>query len=498
MGTLSFGQLMREAYPGAIYYYATIPYRVTRVNVKSKTVTVRREKRYTTQPQKTLPAVFPRLAPGGVLAAGRQDGLIALETSLLVRESIRGVLEQRGRTESLYSYPLSREMGFFQDQPFFSRNYFTTGVFITHPALEREGASPESAAALVYEAFLLMIPFERQDIGFAADRLRVTREPFFHAGQPFLAIYDQTYGSLRLSTRLLEPGALGRVLFEALMLGGRQGAKPADLPVLDPSPGTPSPGTPSPGMAAPGMAAPGMAAPGMAAPDAPGTEAGAPNELRAEGAALPAEPTAPAPAGPSATLLALAEMVRAAFREPREPLAFGLGGDPAASLEAAEARDPARWERVVMPGSKGLMVRTNEEFMILRILNTPMGLSYEGTPASMEGSGASLMPLLGDVAEIPGESAMGWYDVSSGAVEPSAVETAQVRVTGESAPPPAVDPAWLARMLSVYFPESALIVLAARLGAPVSGEKAQIIQGLVTGVDLARLLDTAVEVYLGG
>ena len=76
MGSLSFAQLMREAYPGAIYYYATIPYRVTRVNVKSKVVQVRREKRYTTQPQRTLPAVFPRLSPGGYFPGSQAGNLL--------------------------------------------------------------------------------------------------------------------------------------------------------------------------------------------------------------------------------------------------------------------------------------------------------------------------------------------------------------------------------------------------------------------------------------
>lgn len=42
LGSLSYGQLMREAYPGAVYYYATLPYRVTRVNVNSKTTRIPR------------------------------------------------------------------------------------------------------------------------------------------------------------------------------------------------------------------------------------------------------------------------------------------------------------------------------------------------------------------------------------------------------------------------------------------------------------------------
>ncbi len=402
MGSLSFAQLMREAYPGAIYYYATIPYRVTRVNVKSKSVTVRREKRYTTQPQKTLPAVFPRLSPGGISAAARQDGLLVMETTLLVRESIRGVIEQRGRTENVYPYPLVRELGFFQDQPYFSRNYFTTGVVLAHPALNGEGVVLEALAAMIYEAFMLLIPFERQDIGFAPDHFRVSRlgdadAPVIEQGQGFVAVYDQIYGSLRLSSRLLSPVMLATVLVEATLLGCRQPALP----------------------------------------------------------------------GGRATLSALREMALAALRQPREALAFGYIADA-----EPETRDPERWERVVLPGSKGLMVRTNEEFRVIRILNTPMGISYEGTPASMEGSGASVMPLLADVAEVPGESLVGWYDVQTGAVEPAA--PADVLRLRPSAPPealPALDADWLQKVLSVYGSGESLRGVASRVGVEDGASK---------------------------
>lgn len=393
MGSLSFAQLMREAYPGAIYYYATIPYRVTRVNVKAKVIQVRREKRYTTQPQRTPPAVFPQLSPGGIERAQRQGELLALETSLLVRESIRGVVEQRGRNESQYPYPLARELGYYQEQPYFSRNYFTTGIIVSHPALAQEGVLLEAVAAMVYEAYMLRIPFERQDIGSAADRFRAAREPVIAEGQPFLALYDQTYGSLRLSSRLLDPGALACVLAEAFFLAQRQ------------------------------------------------------------------DSTAASPA----TLQALAEMARSALREPCERLAFSTG-----ESEPDLARDPERYERVVMPGSKGLMIRTNEEFHVLRILNTPAGLSYEGTPVSMIGTGASVMPLLMDVAEIPGESQVGWYDIETGSVEAAATgEGAVLRPHGAPGQPEPLDSAWLAHALSAYFDDEALTRLALRLAVPL-------------------------------
>ena len=46
-------------------------------------------------------------------------------------------------------------------------------MVLTHPALAAEGVNLEAVAAILYEAFMLMIPFERQDIGFAADHFRV-------------------------------------------------------------------------------------------------------------------------------------------------------------------------------------------------------------------------------------------------------------------------------------------------------------------------------------
>lgn len=415
MGSLSFGQLMREAYPGAIYYYATIPYRVTKVNVKAKVVTVRREKRYTTQPQRMLPAVFPRLSPGGVYSAIQQDALIGLETNLLVRESIRGVVEQRGRTETIYPYPLAREWGFYQEQPFFSRNYFTTGVVLSHPALAAEGVNIEAAAAILYEAFMLTIPFERQDIGYAADHFRVQRGTYITEEQPFIAIFDQTYGSLRLSTRLLAQGMLAQVLGEAFLLARRQ------------------------------------------------------------------ENLVSSPA----TMEALKAMARDAFVSPLQQLGFRKDNSGA-------DRDPLYWERVVVPGSKGLMVRTNEEFHVVRILTTPAGLSYEGIPASMVGSGASMMPLTSDVAEVPGESTVGWYEIQTGQIEPAeSGEAAELYTIGDAEPAPEPNQAWMEHALAMYFDDAAITRLLERysLSSISAEDRSKQILALVKVCDPASLLD---------
>ncbi len=216
LGSLSHSQLMREAYPGAVYYYTTRPYRVARVYTRSKLVQVRTEKRYTTRPQNLPTLVFPNLTEGNIHACRRHGELIVVDCNLQVRETLCGFRERRGPNEFTCSYPTDpAQTGVYFDLPRFTRNYFTTGVVVTHPSLGEAGLNLESVAAMLYEALLMLIPFERADIGFAVDRFRVQRGPV-HEGARFMAIYDQTYGSLRLSSRVMEEMTLRSVIDHAL------------------------------------------------------------------------------------------------------------------------------------------------------------------------------------------------------------------------------------------------------------------------------------------
>ena len=145
------------------------------------------------------------------------------------------------------------------------------------------------------------------------------------------------------------------------------------------------------------------------------------------------------------------------------------------------------------------MVRTNEEFYVLRILNTPVGLSYEGTPTSMLGTSASLMPLLTDVAEIPGESDMGWYDMQTGEIEPiGQVEGTALRAvepTGEIPPP---DETWLRNTLATYLTQAELDRLAARMGAASGGDKQSLVNALVRDCAPLDLLEAALRICVEG
>ncbi len=211
LGSLSYGQLMREAYPGAVYYYATRPYRVYRVSTHKRLVEVREEKKYTTKPQMMPTLVFPNLAPGNAFSCKRYGDVTIAECNLQVRETILGFKERRGPNENSYDYPLDQSGGIFFDQPKFTRNFFTTGVVLSHPSLNNPNVKSETLASLLYEVFLMIIPFERRDIQFAADKHRIQQGPF-SVEDRFLCIYDQTYGSLRLSGRIMEEDIISQVV----------------------------------------------------------------------------------------------------------------------------------------------------------------------------------------------------------------------------------------------------------------------------------------------
>jgi DEAD/DEAH box helicase domain-containing protein len=214
IGSLSYSQLMREAYPGAVYYYITKPYRVYHVNFHLKSVELRNERRYTTKPQIIPTLVFPNLTSGNMYLGQKFGDLSVIECNLQIRETIIGIKERRGPNELSVNYP----NGLYYDKPRFIRNYFTTGVILTHPILNASGVRADVIANILFEAFLMIIPFERRDINFASDKHRM-KVSTINEGDRFVCIYDQTYGSLRLSGRILEEQILMQVLDKSIELG---------------------------------------------------------------------------------------------------------------------------------------------------------------------------------------------------------------------------------------------------------------------------------------
>ncbi len=206
-GSLSFYQVLNEGYPGAVYYYAGVPYRVVRVFPRSRRIEVRSSGRYYTRPKKYA-WMTPSLRPESIRRAYAWGPLVVLETELMIRERISGYQETRGNQKFEAQYPNA-----YWDFQHFERSYFSTGIVFTHPALNGVSKISDLAQHLL-EAFLLVIPVDRQEISAATGRMPVGYDPFFPKGQRFIALYERTYGGLHLTGRLLDD--LPRTLLEVL------------------------------------------------------------------------------------------------------------------------------------------------------------------------------------------------------------------------------------------------------------------------------------------
>jgi DEAD/DEAH box helicase domain-containing protein len=337
LGSLNHSQVLREAYPGAVYYYTGQPFRIYRVYQQAKKIQARHESHYTTKPIALPTLVFPNLSPGNVHRALRLGDLTVVDCNLQIRDIIVGFKERRGPNEFAVQYPLSPDGGIRFDLPRFTRNYFTTGVVFTHPAFSRPGVHGDLCAQLLYESFISLIPFERQDVGAACDRHRTDREAM-RRGQVFAALHDQTYGSLRLSSRVLDGDHLVRVLERLAHI-----VETGDISTAEPI-----------------------------------------------------------------TARALTDVAREAEASSQTLTLDGPQvGRPGAGVTI----------KVIMPGSRGLNLRrNNEEYEVQRVFFSPtlQAVAYRGRHlATVDEDVVEIVPV--EVVEpIPGESVMGQYDPETG------------------------------------------------------------------------------------
>jgi DEAD/DEAH box helicase domain-containing protein len=211
LGSLSYGQVMRETYPGAVYYYQTKAYRVVRIRKSQRTIEVRPERRYFTSPKMLPTLILPNLTVDNVYQDIQYGMLRIIECSMQIGEAVVGFKERRGANELDIDYPLRSDLGVYYDAPKFARYMFTSGVLFNHPALLRAQVKCDSIARVIFEAFLMTVPFEPQDINWGADKHRSNREGIEENAR-FACVYDQTYGSLRLTSRLMEENILRSVL----------------------------------------------------------------------------------------------------------------------------------------------------------------------------------------------------------------------------------------------------------------------------------------------
>ncbi len=206
-GKLSNSQVLREAYPGAIYYYMGNAFRVKNIDKRFKKIEVVHEKRNFTNPMLKF-NIYPNSQRKTYINYALGE-LKVMECFINVRESVIGYTEIKGGFSSKIMYPTKDYRS-----SFYGYDYHATGVIIHIPmlnSLDRE--DNQIIASLLYEMYLLFIPSENSDIGFETGVInKSSADATFAEGDSYIAIFDRTYGSLRLSSHLAQLTVLRKVI----------------------------------------------------------------------------------------------------------------------------------------------------------------------------------------------------------------------------------------------------------------------------------------------
>jgi DEAD/DEAH box helicase domain-containing protein len=193
LGTLSFSQVLREAYPGAVYYYMARPYQVTDIRYRTGEIFARLSKRHTTRPQ-IQNKVFPKFQ-GGLLQLLSAGKAFVAEVEVQVSERVIGFIIQRGPTQESHLYgPASP----YSQKPL-TRFFATTGVCLCFP--DRRFLSDDVSRILV-KAFCDLCGVEARDLGIG--QFFSLTCPSGEAQCQGLCVYDATHGSLRLTQQFVE------------------------------------------------------------------------------------------------------------------------------------------------------------------------------------------------------------------------------------------------------------------------------------------------------
>lgn len=196
LGELTWGQVLREAYPGAVYLYMARPFRATSINYMHQEIDVspKKARGYTTRPVSQT-KVFPRFNSGGVLDLLKSTRGFVTEVGMQVSERVLGFDEIRGSQRTRNDYGPGSP---YSQKPL-NRFFQTTGVawFVQGGV----GAS-ERIAECILRAFATELGVHARDLG--SGPYFANRSPIGEEQIQGVCVFDAAYGSLRLTQRLYE------------------------------------------------------------------------------------------------------------------------------------------------------------------------------------------------------------------------------------------------------------------------------------------------------
>lgn len=193
LGKITYLQALREAYPGAVYYYMADAYRITEFKYKTGEIFAKREKRYFTHPI-IQNMVFPKFQGGILNLFSCEDGFLA-EVELQVSERVLGFTEQRGSSKTSYEYGITSS---YSQKPI-TRFFETTGVcwyFLNRNVLS------DTVASIILESFCSLCGLQSRDLGIGTFHANIS--PLGQKSCQGVSIYDVSHGSLRLTQQLAE------------------------------------------------------------------------------------------------------------------------------------------------------------------------------------------------------------------------------------------------------------------------------------------------------
>ena len=201
-GEVSQLQALRECYPGATYLHLAKAYQVAAWHTNSfeSFIRVRRGApgRFTRPRINTW--VNASLTPEDILEnniISSESGFLA-ECQMQITEKVEGYVDER--TDQFYPYQELQQHN--PNMRARSRNFRTSGIvlFIKHDWFR--GSVKKVFADRLREVFVREYSIAPQDIGSAASNISVRNADNVGSKGRCIAIYDETYGSLRLTERL--------------------------------------------------------------------------------------------------------------------------------------------------------------------------------------------------------------------------------------------------------------------------------------------------------
>lgn len=212
LGTLSYSQVLHEAFPGAIYRYLTKPYRVFELKHAKGEITTSKAKGGGRTTPIVQTAVFPQFNDAMYFIRQSASGFVA-ECRVQVSERVIGFTEQYGQNKNEIMYAPGNA---YSQKPL-NRYIDTTGIcfFFQNEQLQRENLSK-----YIGLAFCNICSVQERDVGWGA--FISQSSPISADAVKGFAVYDSAYGSLRLTRQI--PLRLAEILKEAVRISTAEGA----------------------------------------------------------------------------------------------------------------------------------------------------------------------------------------------------------------------------------------------------------------------------------